>query len=441
MKFSPLTLAPSFEKTIELVCKGGWNSLNAEEKSRMRNSPMDKDLYSHFQRCVFSAWKAAQEEIVKMQKSYWTDPAFHQNPQKRYEYRNLQRLLDVIIWHRYTDIADIRSIYHEEPIIQDFSTNNLESCLAAAAHFNKDSDKFALVTDLTSGTRIGDLYICEVLGSHWFSEVKSGGFNEQIFETLSSADKPCDLAQIIDTQSKQKQVERVLRQLKRSSDVANFVHAGEGHDDRYQATRSVIASNYVPVNFAEQLNELLSRMESSELGVECSIVDDCLMLTAVDAERLTAEEILKLRLADRCLLDGSLDEPGIEIDFATFLNNTSYSKPIYIQPLPPESILTLLRKKVIVYFYFSFSKFAKRFTSTEYEVDVVDIKRSSKLWAKHRKYALKKDNFSVTFKDNASGNKVFISGGMFQRVPSLLFSPEAIFQMHIELLNHPNISF
>ena len=168
---------------IEMICCYGINAIRKYDSLTFDElSNFLKENSLDFRSKCQEGWKKAQDIILTNQILFWKhDPKFKNNPEKLYWYRNYQRLMDVIIWNHFSnsDFTKMRRMYEEKPLIQNLVHHNIKSHYSLAKSINNDKRYFALVTDLTSGMRVGDLMIVSKNGIK-FVEVKEGAVNKQI---------------------------------------------------------------------------------------------------------------------------------------------------------------------------------------------------------------------------------------------------------------------
>ena len=343
--------------------------------------------------------------------------------------------MDVIIWHHFdnSDLTDMKRIYEWEPLIQNHIHHNIKTHYLLAKQINQDRNSFALITDLTSGVRVGDLFtINSKTGKSIFKEVKEGSINKQILSEIQSKKN-----NISSPQKWKKQKNRILKQKQKMTNVSRSLQNKESIEDRLPNNKHETVLIKKPFDtFSEELNELFFKSKLSANKIEQIIIEDCLLVLLVKDCQKNQNHIRILKSSIN-YFDKNSKMGGITFDFNLFLNKTSFTRPIYIQPLERGYIHNLIMRQTIVYFYFCFEKFINRFSDDECEIKLLTNKRLSKVYGHQMGMFACSKAGSLQF--SSINQKIILSSGIIQRLPSFLLKPSHLLYLHKEILKLLNI--
>lgn len=423
---------------MKMVLQSGVESLTDDELQLFIKKQLPADHFEKFQKNVFKGWKTAQEIVVSIQEEHWMEGDPKSDPKSHYFYRNTQRLLDCILWHHYgPDMADMKRIYEREPKIQNLAYHNIQKHHEVALHINSDPNKFALITDLTSGIRLGDLFICEIAKPNIFAEVKSGATNIKILEAITKNDTNL-LSEISKNEKDKMQLQRILKQADHSNQLMRILKDGVGLDKGMSCKPMKVFEAKRPMEtFDKELNTVLDKLRKGE-STSVGVVEDCLLFVAVDTFTVASEKISEI-LHDKIIeFENGTTRPGIKFDLVLTLNESSVMRPIYLQPLDAEHIHDLISRRFHVYFYLSLEKYRINFSSESCTINWIEGKELRKKWAQCNQYALKFQNQSLEF-GLRSGTSMLLSNGLFQRLPSNFIKPSYLKYLHEQMLSQMSL--
>ena len=379
----------------------------------------------------FDGWKKAQEIILLKQLSFWkNNPKFKNNPNQLYWYRNYQRLMDVIIWNHFdnSDLTDMKRIYEWKPLIQNHIHHNIKIHYSLAKQINEDRNAFALITDLTSGIRVGDLFIINSkTGEPTFAEVKEGIINKKILSEIQSKKNNTS-----SSKKWKKQKNRILKQKQRMKNVLKSLQNKESIEDRFPNHKHETVLIKKPFDtFSEELNKLFFKSKLSKNNIEQVVIEDCLLVLLIKNCQKN-QNYLKILKSSINYFSKNSQVGGITFDFNLFLNKTSFTKPIYLQSLERDYIYNLIIRQTIVYFYFCFEKFMNKFSDDECEIKFLTNKQVSKRYGYQMGAFACSKTGSLQLSD--INQKMILSGGLMYRLPSFLLKPSHLLYLHKESL-------
>lgn len=420
---------------IELICKTGLKGLSQDEMVELSKNRRG-EIFSKFQMSCFKGWKEAQEKILIMQLGLYP-LAVEGHGFARYIYQNTQRLMDVIVWNMFGggDYTDIKRLYNWEAKISNLKEHNILTHHRAANNINKDSHKFALIADLTSGLRIGDLMVSEVGKRPLFAEIKEGSVNSDLLEVIKNNKE--NIKETIRDPKRLKQAQRLIKQEERAKNALELLHTNSGVEDRFPGKKYEIHLLDKPhETFFKEMGILLSTV-NIEGGVREVIIEDCLQLVCVKAN---SEGHFDHELVNNTLLAFGERNCGISFDWIEALNNSSIFKPIFLQPLPESIIQALVCREIALVMNFSFEKFAKKFHTEEFKVFTVSGKKKNKVLGRFRGaggFGVSNKNIALVYESHGKNPEVF-SDGIFGRIPSFCITPSYYYFMQKSMADRIN---
>lgn len=397
------------------------------EKDLKTNTPGAYDL---FRQCVFSGWKIGQAMVAPLQLAITNQPNFQSSPISIYQLRILQRLLDSIIWYHFEDVTEPKRIFSGPPLTVNLEKHNFHEHYQMAREINQSHDKFALVTDLTSGTSSGDLFIVSQNG-YQFVEVKTGKVNSEIFEAIKSGNPEKIEAIKKVTPETAKQVDRIVRQHERGQNLSNIIRTGSGIDNQTGLPFSVTHSSEKRESFAEEVIWAMS--EAVTKGQAEVVVDDCLLVFAMSCNRDRYNEA-EVAFRESCSKFSPEYEHDFRADYFSTLLRSPVLRPPFLQPLKKEHVMSMIERDLFFGIHFSPERFRKKFDGNECEFRWVDGREFRRQWPKRKVYAMRFGERALELKLKGEDIDIWLSNGLFLRVPSYLTRPVTFFKMHVEML-------
>lgn len=417
-----------------MVFCSGIDAITIDELQAFSRKELSKERVEQYQRDTFSGWKKAQEVVFALQEEHWLAGDPKKDARRHYLYRTYQRLLDCIIWHHFgPDMADAKRIFEHEPKIQNLAFHNIQDHYDAASKINSDPNKFALITDLTSGIRLGDLFICEVGKPSSFIEVKSGSTNRQILKAIESRNI-AEMQALAQSEKTKKQVDRILKQAAHAHQLVSILKTGKGTDKDLSAKPLEVFEASKPLtDFSDELDDMFQKLVD-EIDLSTVVVEECLLLVAT---RVKNQNIFSIgpRIAKEIdVFDGASRPRGIKLDFVMALTASSVMRPLYIQPIKSEFINHLLARDLQLTIYLSLDKFQKKFATEICQVSWLEGRAFRKQWAASgHHYAIRSRDRALKFSVDGS-EEMLLSNGLFQRVISQMCRPSYLHYMHHQML-------
>lgn len=422
-----------FKDLIEQVCKPG---LDFDEMLRIRNvlaSPLSTQGKQQHISNTYEMWKSAQREILEHQLWLQTKDSFKKrDPQTIYVFRNLQRLMDSILWTHFGNTSDMKTIFQPEPTISDLRSHNIFGHVEAANERHSKWGEFCLIADLTSGFRSGDLLQFKE-GNVTFVEVKSGPINAAITHALFQQDLN-GLRQIVNKENEKsvhRQMDRIISQFHQSIEVRKGLN-NEPHEVKEYpgARKSVLVVEERLQKYDSLIDHMLLRSDQ-----QVELVEDCLTVGILNnhGETTSPSERFKaiLRSNEKVNLTA-----GPSVDFTLFLNGTSFTRPLFMQPFNRDSVFDLACRTRSVHLHFSLPKFAEKFSSSDILLSVITGREMRKLHGKYRGASIKSGDFALKIQDRKSGKVGVLSSGLVQKMFSELFLPSELLNMNLKIINY-----
>ncbi len=188
--------------------------------------------------------------------------------QLKFQKAVFEELANVIVWTIFKmERIEIKSFMQPDMHHKSLLEGNIKSLIETAQYYNRDRNKFALITDITSCISMGDLIILDTeKNTLALVEVKEGKVNDLILETLRNKDLSIaekHLFNLQDNKSRKKflmQFKRVLEQHEKSSSALAYPKSGTGKDLFTGLTKKIIETNIVEDQFVPALFEALQKL-------------------------------------------------------------------------------------------------------------------------------------------------------------------------------------
>lgn len=152
---------------------------------------------------------------------------------------------------------------------------NISSLIEAAQYYNKNTNKFALITDITSCIGMGDLIIIDTKANKWYlAELKEGKVNDIILKTLKEGDLDISQKHLLSLHNKRsalgflKQFKRVINQHHKSSGAIQYTKSGVGKDLFTGRNKLLLETNLVDEKFTPLLFKAINKLYSQSKGTE-----------------------------------------------------------------------------------------------------------------------------------------------------------------------------
>ncbi len=188
-----------------------------------------------------------------------------------------EELTNVIAWTTFKlDRTRVKALMQPDMHHKSLLEGNIDSLIEVARHYNKDVNKFALITDITSCIGMGDLVIIDTKKDKWYlAEFKEGRVNDIILKTLKRGNLGIAQKHLLSLQDKKsalkflKQFRRVLNQHDKSSGALRYIKTGVGKDlftgrNKLSVETDLVDEKFTPLLFGA-LKELYSQSKEDEL--------------------------------------------------------------------------------------------------------------------------------------------------------------------------------
>jgi len=354
------------QEVFRLISRHGIDQVGAGD-------PADPVYFAAFLAAVHEGWRKAQLEIIagllsieryaaqleqarKKGSKKEREEARAQQKSLQHKEAIVRRLADAIAWQMIDHaLWFARRINTDDPP-PSISSSNLETHLAAANHLMQDSPTtFALLTDLTSFIRLGDLLVVSHPGKErqcQIVEIKEGTVNEELLpmaQHLVATRCPHLVPAVESARGKgmAAQLERMARQIEKLGRVDSLVRNSVGidaHGDRVVLSEETIAL----ASYADYLSDMIN--QSSGPGWAIGEVDQCLYLGAYRGQM--REPVAFERWMQGCGIDGPI------ISLATSFR-TTLSTPLFASPFINEHAVDIAMGRVLVLMCLAVEPFLK----------------------------------------------------------------------------------
>lgn len=273
---------------------------------------------------------------------------------------------------------------------------NPNSVLPLLTQLNADQLKLAIWTDSTSAVDIGDILIADLKnGSVTFAEVKEGQVNYEIIQTLS---KPMSrshskINDFLKRRGKHgaKQMQRVLRQLKRNHQVTGLIKHEKGFDPSLGKEIEVLDLTSIPdKSWDHELGKCLDAAKSG--GENLITIENCLWVWAStkiqgdleNAKRYLIEALKKNN--GQSVVDWiNSFKPGDELSTVIPLQEWVYAParmPLCCRNLSIEQMMEIIDGTTCVLMAFDWSAFGKLLKKDSVELNWSSVKEGRQEKAK-----------------------------------------------------------
>jgi hypothetical protein len=267
--------------------------------TRVPDVRLDPSKVTDFIQACHVGFAKAQDLILTELLSIEDDKRFLKEQKRRdktrlleelfdYYYLVFRKLADAIAW-QLIGMSDFMArrlhVSHEQPHL---SSSNYGSVKTYVDDFNRQHPLgFALMTDLTSFVRMGDVLQLqegtEGRGTLHFIELKEGAVNAEMLETVDLIlNHPCSrfgCLLLMDYDEKRREhAMRLMKQLTRNVKSTILMNEGDGIDPLDNAPHSVVELPIEYASYDEVLDELVSR--ARQHGSASTVIDGCLHLAA-----------------------------------------------------------------------------------------------------------------------------------------------------------------
>lgn len=260
----------------------------------------------------------------------------------------IRKLADSIAWQIMGGRNDIAQWLHEYQKAPSIDESNLESVVEQAEKMNeRDPLSFALISDLTSFIRIGDIIKRDTSGILHVIEVKEGETNQRVIaiiqDNLLSEQDNVDLHRLERTHGSHlaKHIRRVHKQMKRGTRVEEIINTGKGKDPKTDTNVIVREPSHAPASYARNLAELLVNLDTHDWSY--TLIDNSLMIGCYKGIMKGTGRSLLTSLA-RTSFQGNF----VTTDFRDGLA-TPLAEPVFLKPFREDDIFDIVFDRTRVF--------------------------------------------------------------------------------------------
>ncbi|GEL75431.1 hypothetical protein [Myxococcus virescens] len=335
----------------------------------------------------------------------------------------LRKLADTIAWQLIGNQLWLARRLNTDDSSPSLIHSNVESYISFADWFNADNPRgFALISDLTSFVRLGDILARDgdERALHVI-ELKEGKVNEELLPLAQFAVRTnCEhfIAEVEKKEPPRKfeQFKRLLKQAERLNRTQELIKTGAGHDARGDLVR--LSKEVLEERLYEgQLACLIERSKSLNWAIE--IVEKCLYLGVYRGPFCDG------RAFDLWLREVELDGPASDLRSALFV---PLATPMYLFPTLAPHCNDIYSGHIRVLMCLSLSHFAALAEAHEMKVNWVDPKNGTDLNPSHLGHLLsnKEGNVMTLTFDGFAGN---VGTGVVARMFYNFTTPTSVLEM------------
>jgi hypothetical protein len=332
----------------------------------------------------------------------------------KFQKKVFQEVANCIVWTVYRgERTEIKALMQPDMHHKSLLEGNIKSLLNTADYYNRDINKFALITDITSCIGLGDLLVIDTKKSmRTIVEVKEGKINNLIIDIIKSHD-----TKVISQQFKKinepkerknfaKQLKRVLEQELKMINAIDYTIKGTGVDLFTGKNKAVIEIAGSQASFSNLINEGFKYLRSQKKEDEVYFPFDCGIVCITKgiglAKRwdfqhfilhriLSPDKICAYTTQDKMTLE-SFREPSVSKHFKDIQNVPIYNirdkfnnfthQPLFFT-LNPNDVLDIISNNIAIYIYLDLKEFYK----------LMKMARLFPLWKDYSKTVSKEGGF------------------------------------------------
>ncbi len=275
------------EQILPLVLTYGADHYNPQQYGDP-DTAMKKIGWANFANKCHEGFKLAQDKILNALLDIERESASYREKIKRaatkreiedmrvrlgrlfFQEAVFKEVANVISWTILgMDRISIKALQQPDMHHKSLLESNIQSLIEVAEHYNKDRDKFALITDITSCIGMGDLIIIDTKENKFYlAEVKEGKVNNIILGTLTGGDVDAAenyLTSLDDGRAAKsflKQFKRVLDQDSKLRDALSYSKVGVMRNLFSKGLRGTVEIDAVEEKFVPDLYRELEALYS-----------------------------------------------------------------------------------------------------------------------------------------------------------------------------------
>jgi hypothetical protein len=307
-----------------------------------------------------ATWKLAHDYILeqfldmpKSTRKLSDDDAFR--------YRTLKKGADSILWlHLDHEPADMRRFLEGQISLQNLSHHNIECHQKYSEEIFEKTGFVALVADLCSSSKTGDILVLFPDGRVIPIEVKEGDVNHRILDAIQERDRGHDAPyrKLLGDEQYAKQVKRIERQTRRLKHETTLYFTNESVTED-----SVYKTHLHPFDVIDYQSSVDAAVEEAiKSGSARSKVDDCFDVIAVDKAESVDD-----------LTDQIRREEAMQYGFYSIAaKEDALTRPIWTLDMQKDRKFHLLTGSCMVMFIFYPRLFCEKYSSPECRFEILE---------------------------------------------------------------------
>lgn len=344
----------------------------------------------------------------------------------------IRKLADSIAWQVMDGRNDIAQWLHENENAPSIDESNFESVMEETDKINEDDPlAFALISDLTSFIRIGDIIKRDTAGVLHVIEVKEGETNQRVIaiiqDDLSSERDKLDLPRLerIHGSHLAKHIRRVHKQMKKGTRVEEIINKGKGRDPKTDTDVIIGEPSHAPASYSRNLAELLVELDTRDWAY--TIIDNSLMVVCYKGMMKDTGRSLLTSLAQT-----SFQGDFVTTDFRQGLA-TPLSEPIFLKPFRENDIFDIVFGRTRVFLVFDLDWILEAFRERGASARWLSKKETTKLRQQSKSEGPFEHNGRAIAVENAEWS-LFLTDGPLRRILLDSLLPSAVVSMLMESL-------
>jgi len=347
-----------------------------------------------------------------------------ENNIRKIEYKEiiLRKIADSIAWTLLKhDSTKVKRLYLNNPQIEIYNSNLSHELQIIEDLFETDKLNFALLTDITSFIQIADLLIMDnetkMVG---FAELKEGKINQDISNTISHfLETQCDFAlyqQLKDKDEKYfKQMDRVLKQTKKTIEVVNTINTGKGKDLATGLNVLIPDEVFEPSFYESILKHMLEEVQKKNYSLRT--IDNCLIVGVYNSKNAP------LHLG----FNGWKKTCGIDfptVDIRVFLQDPT-ARPLFLCNFSIDDKIKILNGEKHILMALDFNKWLEMLKEAGVKVELLSRKeteRLNKVPDIQKPFEYQGKAIQIEY----DGIKEILGGGIFEKMFNQFFRPTSI---------------
>lgn len=355
--------------------------------------------------------------------------------EEKFKERITRKLADSIAWQLIDGRNDIAQWLHEDESAPSIDESNLESVVEEAEKINQgDPLSFALISDLTSFIRVGDIIKRDTSGILRIIEVKEGKSNQRavaiIHDDVLSEEHKLDLPRLesIHGPHLAKQIKRIHKQLTKGARVEEIINTGKGKDPKTDTDVIIREPLSAPTSYTLNLAELLIELDTKDWAY--TIVENSLMVGCYQGMMKRAG-----RYTLRSLAQTSFHGNFVTINFRQGLG-TTLAEPVFLKPFREDDIFDIVFDRTRVFLVLDLDWLIEAFRERGANASWLSGKETAKLRQQNKSERPFEFNGRAIAVENAEWSLI-LGDGSLRRILFDNLLPSSVVSMLMESLDSP----